>query len=155
MKFEEAFNGVKRVFLDTAPVIYYVEQNAYFLSIANRIFEELIEKETVIAVASPVTVAECLVAPIRDDWAQQKQEFIGFLIENSRILLEIIDHKTGQQAAKFRANYNLTLTDALQVAVALQANCDALLTNDVIFKRVTDIPIIILSELELSDTTSL
>ena len=46
MKFEEAFNGVKRVFLDTAPVIYYVEQNAYFLSIANRIFEELIEKET-------------------------------------------------------------------------------------------------------------
>jgi len=32
MKFEKAFNGVKRVFLDTAPVIYYVERNAYFLS---------------------------------------------------------------------------------------------------------------------------
>ncbi len=155
MKFEKAFNGVKRVFLDTAPVIYYVERNVYFLNIANRIFDGLIEKGTLMAVASPVTVAECLVAPIRDDWVQRRQNFIGFLTENSSILLEIIDDKTGQEAAIFRAKYNLTLPDALQVAVALQANCDALLTNDVIFKRVTEIPIIILGELEQSDSTLL
>jgi len=153
MKIEKAFDGVKRVFLDTAPVIYYVEQNSYFLTIANRIFDGLIEKETLMAVASPVTVAECLVAPIRNDCTKRQQDFIGFLTENSNILLEIIDDKTGQEAAKIRAKYNLTLSDALQVAVALQANCDALLTNDVIFKRVTEIPIIILGELELFHTT--
>ncbi len=45
--------------------------------------------------------------------------------------------------------YNLKLPDALQIAVALQANCDALLTNDLVLKRVTELPIIVLSELEL------
>ncbi len=151
MKIEKAFDGVKRVFLDTAPVIYYVEQNAHFLTIANHIFDVLIEKGTLIAVASPVTVAECLVAPIRNNCVQRQQDFISFLTENRSILLEIIDDQIGQEAAKFRAKYNLTLPDALQVAVALQANCDALLTNDVIFKRVTEISIIILGELELSN----
>jgi predicted nucleic acid-binding protein len=153
MKIEEAFDGVKCVFLDTAPVIYYVEQNIYFLTVANHIFDDLIEKGTLIAVASPVTVAECLVAPIRNACAQGQQDFRVFLTENSSILLETIDDKTAEEAAKLRAKYNLTLSDALQVAVALQANCDAFLTNDVIFKRVTEIPIIILCELEESNST--
>ncbi|OQY53249.1 MAG: VapC toxin family PIN domain ribonuclease [Candidatus Parabeggiatoa sp. nov. 2] len=148
MKIKEAFDGVNRVFLDTAPVIYSIEKNPHYLAIANYIFDELIEKQTLLAVTSPVTLAECLVVPIRDDQTQLQQDFIEFLTENSNILLEIIDKQIGKEAAKFRAQYNLTLSDALQVAVALQANCDALLTNDIVFKRVTELPIIVLGELE-------
>jgi predicted nucleic acid-binding protein len=47
-----------------------------------------------------------------------------------------------------RARYNLTLTDAFQLAVAIQTECDAFLTNDIDLKRVTEIPIIVLSEVE-------
>jgi len=58
-------------------------------------------------------------------------------------LEKAFDGNTGQEAAKFRAQYNLTLSDALQLAVALQSNCDALLTNDIVFKRVNELRIII------------
>jgi predicted nucleic acid-binding protein len=40
--------------------------------------------------------------------------------------------------------------DALQVAVALSANCDAFLTNDIALKKITEIDMIILKETELS-----
>jgi len=134
MKIEKAFDGVELVFLDTAPVIYYVEKNPHYFAVAKSVFD-LIENEARLAVASPVTLAECLVAPIRNDFTQRQQEFVDFLTEGNNVSLEIIDEDTGIEAAKFRAQYNLTLSDALQVAVALQANCDALLTNDVVFKR--------------------
>ncbi|MCK5521910.1 MAG: PIN domain-containing protein [Thiomargarita sp.] len=153
MKIEDAFENVEIVFLDTAPVIYYVEENPNYFAIVKSIFDDLIEKKTRLAVTSPVTLAECLVVPLRNGIVQRQQDFIDFLKDESKISLEIIDEETGEQAAIFRAKYNLKLPDALQVAVALQANCDAFLTNDVIFKRVTEIPIIILGELELSNST--
>jgi len=99
MKIENAFDGVNSVFLDTAPVIYYLEQNPHYLAIANRIFDDLIENGIVSAVGSPVTVAECFrgksfraaktfaseVAPIRDGLVQRQQDFVNFLLENSNI----------------------------------------------------------------------
>ena len=53
------------------------------------------------------------------------------------------------RAAKIRAVHNLRLPDAFQVSTALAANCDAILTNDSDYNRVTEIPILVLSELEI------
>jgi len=47
-----------------------------------------------------------------------------------------------------RAQYSLTLLDALQIAAALSAGCEALLTNDVRLQRVTELRVIVLAELE-------
>lgn len=52
------------------------------------------------------------------------------------------------KAADLRARYNLTLTDAFQLAIAIQAECDAFLTNDSDLKRVKEIPVLVLSEAE-------
>jgi predicted nucleic acid-binding protein len=154
MKIEKAFDGVNRVFLDTAPVIYYVEKNPHYLVIANSIFCDLIENGTLLATASPVTLAECLVVPIRDQLTNLQQDFIDFLTDNSNVSFKKIDLKTGKEAAKFRSKYNLRLPDALQLAVALQDNCDAFLTNDTVFKRVNELRIIVLDEL-IADKSSL
>ncbi len=59
-----------------------------------------------------------------------------------------IDEITADKAADLRARYNLTLTDEFQLAIAIQAECDAFLTNDADLKRVTEIPIVVLSETE-------
>jgi hypothetical protein len=40
-------------------------------------------------------------------------------------------------------------TDAFQVAAALNAGCDAILTNDVGLRRVTELPILIVGDLEI------
>jgi predicted nucleic acid-binding protein len=53
-----------------------------------------------------------------------------------------------RSTAEVRAKYNLKLPDALQVAIALEASCEALLTNDAQLKRVTELRILVIDELE-------
>jgi predicted nucleic acid-binding protein len=47
-----------------------------------------------------------------------------------------------------RAKYNLKLPDAFQIAVALAANCNCFFTNDVTFRRVKEIKILVLDDFE-------
>lgn len=60
-----------------------------------------------------------------------------------------IDIETATSAADLGARYNLRTPDALQVATALAAGCDAFLTNDSAFQRVSEIRILVLDHLEL------
>ena len=53
------------------------------------------------------------------------------------------------EAARLRAAYNLRTADAIQIATALHFGCDAFLTNDVKLKRVTELRVIVVSELEI------
>ena len=62
MKLQTAFQNVSRVFLDTAPVIYYVEKNPKYFDVVNRIFEGIDAGEWE-AITTPVTLAESLVVP--------------------------------------------------------------------------------------------
>jgi predicted nucleic acid-binding protein len=54
-----------------------------------------------------------------------------------------------ERAADLRARYRLLTPDALQIAVALEAGCEAFLTNDLMLKRVTELRVLVLDELEL------
>ncbi len=70
------------------------------------------------AVGSPVTLAECLVMPIRLGQAQTQQDFIDLLTNTDGISFIPIADSVSQKAAEIRVRYNLKLPDALQVAVA-------------------------------------
>jgi predicted nucleic acid-binding protein len=76
-----------------------------------------------------------------------QQEFIDTLTTGSHTYFAVIDRQTGEQAAKFRACYNLGLADALQFSVALEAGCDAFLTNDMALKRVMELNVITLNDI--------
>jgi predicted nucleic acid-binding protein len=43
----------------------------------------------------------------------------------------------------------ISLPDALQISVALSAGCDAFLTNDVKLKRLTELRVLAIDELEI------
>ena len=62
--------------------------------------------------------------------------FIYLIVDGENINFVLIDEDIGNLAAQMRARYNLSLTDALQIATAIQSNCDAFLTNDLQLKRV-------------------
>ena len=65
---------ITHIFLDTAPLIYYVEENPSYFSIVETIFDH-IDDGSVIAVTSPVTLAECLVGVYRSGLFQYKEDF--------------------------------------------------------------------------------
>ncbi len=64
MKLRDSLQGVTRLFLDSASVIYYIEENTRYLSIVEPIFER-IDNSLLTAVTSPVTLSESLVIPYR------------------------------------------------------------------------------------------
>jgi hypothetical protein len=73
MKIEEALRGVNRLFLDTAPVVYFVEQNPELIARVEPIFARL--DLDIIGVVSAVTLAECLVFPIKRGFTDLEKAF--------------------------------------------------------------------------------
>ena len=147
MNISEHLQGVRQLFLDTAPVVYYVEKNPQYLDRVRAVFTQ-IDNGTLTAVTSQVTLAECLVGPIRLGLEPLQQDFADLVTSGSGTRLVPIDEAVAHRAADLRARYNLSLTDAFQVAVALAAGCEALLTNDDAIKRVSELRVIVLDEVE-------
>jgi predicted nucleic acid-binding protein len=147
MKIEAALESVSRIYLDTAPVIYLVERHPQFFDQVSAVLHRVDEGQLTV-VASPVTLAECLVGAYRMNQTQAVIDFIDCLTQEKTNFVEI-SAEIGDRAAQLRVKYNLALIDALQIATALVAGCEAFLTNDLQLKRVTELKIIVVSELEI------
>jgi predicted nucleic acid-binding protein len=86
--------------------------------------------------------------PYRNNQVELQQIFSDLIVNGTNVLFASIDREMGRRAAELRARYNLSLTDAFQIAVALQSGCDAFLTNDMTLKRVSELSVIVLEEME-------
>lgn len=147
IKVETALQGVTKLFLDTAPVIYFVEANPNYLQVVESIFEKI--EDGLAAITSPVTLAECLVIPYRLGLTQLQQDFTDLIVNTDNISFTSIDDVIAKSAADIRARSNLSLPDALQISVAIRSGCDAFLTNDVKLKRLTELQVVAIDELEI------
>jgi len=139
----QQLDTVQRLFLDTAPIIYYVEKHPRYFPVVRPVFDRM-DAGTLVGVASPITLAECLVHPYRMGHADAVEMFSMLLIR--RMDFVAIEAAIASQAAELRARHNLSLPDALQCAVATHAGCDAFLTNDIALKRVTELSVVVLDD---------
>lgn len=147
MKLSVRLKNVRRIFLDTGPVIYFVEKNPIYLAKVRPVFTR-IDSGGLTAVTSPITLSECLVHPYRLQQAEGIAKFRDLIVNGGNVNFVLLDDAIADKAAELRAQHNLTLPDALQAATALQAGCSAFLTNDPILKRVAGIDVIVLDEVE-------
>jgi len=145
MTLADALATTELLFLDTAPVIYYVEEHPHYLPVVETVFERADAGE-VTFVTSPVTLAECLVLPLRHGRHEFVQAFTEIVIGGAHTRLQLIDYSIARQAASLRAQYNLSLLGAFQASVALAASCDAFLTNDPALRRVTSLRVLVLDD---------
>jgi predicted nucleic acid-binding protein len=145
MSIVDTLQGVRCLFLDTAPVIYHVEGVATYQPVTDVIFQE-IGRGTVEAITSSVTLAECLVYPYKRGDMALAQRFRNVITAGVHTCYVGID-MAAEKAAELRARYNLSLTDAFQVAAALSSNCEAFLTNENGIKRVTALKVLVLDDL--------
>lgn len=146
MQVDHWLKTVKRLFLDTAPVIYYVEEHPHYIALVDKVFDR-VDRGLIKAITSSVTLAECLVVPYRTSNVSLQQAFLNALTQSRHTSFAVIDQKVGERAARLRARYSLRLADALQFAVALNSGCDTFLTNDNDLKRVIELKVIVLKEL--------
>ena len=77
-------------------------------------------------------------------------EYRAMLLNTQSILTIPMNSIVAERAAELRAKYGLKTPDALHVATALETGSQAFLTNDLALKRVTEIQVLVLDELEVS-----
>lgn len=148
MTIDDAFHSVKRLYIDTAPFIYYVETHPSYVDRMDVIIGRL-EPQRIRSFCSVITLAEVLTTPLREGNQALVEQYKSILLNSREFRVSPVDNIIAQTAASLRARYNLRLPDALQVATAIISGCDAFLTNDLGLKRVTEIKVIVLDELTL------
>ena len=93
-----------------------------------------------------MTFAEILTKPFADKSFPLADE-IKFTLESfSSFSVASIDEKLAETAALFRARYTIRLPEALQLAVAIQAEATLFLTNDKRVKRLDAVQVLVLSD---------
>ena len=92
---------------------------------------------------------EVLTLPKRVGNRSLEREYSELLLNSRNFSLVDVNPEIAENAAELRARYNLRTPDALQIASAIVTGCQAFITNDTVFKRVNELSILVLSELEL------
>ena len=146
MTVDESLQGVIRLSLDTAPIIYFVEANPAYVDVCRAVFRR-VSDGSITAHTSAVTLTETLVLPLRTQNTVLEAEYRDLLLNTNGVVILPVDAAVAERAADLRARYNLKTPDALQVATAVAAGCEALLTNDAGLRRVAEVRMLVLSEL--------
>ncbi|MES9901863.1 MAG: PIN domain-containing protein [Sedimenticola sp.] len=129
-----------RVTIDTAPIIYLLEDNPAFLKQFLPLFER-VDAGEIHAVISVVTLAEVLAGPLKNGNEIIADRYYRVLTNSVNWRVQEMDSELSFVAARIRARYGLKLPDAIQVATAIHSGSVALVTHDRDFSAVDEIPI--------------
>lgn len=146
MNLLNALKNIGHLYMDTAPLIYYVEEHPTYIKRMDKIIEE-IQKKPITVTCSVLTLTEILPVPLKAGNSQLIQDYRDILLYSKEFRMMNISEQIAGTAAQLRATYNLKTPDALHLATAIETRCGAFLTNDKTLKRVMGVQILVLDEL--------
>jgi predicted nucleic acid-binding protein len=149
MKIDELLADTKRLYIDTAPLIYYIEEHPTYVAQMDAI-TAAIDGGEVAAYSSVITLTEVLTRPVKLGNSQLEEQYRHILLHSGAYHLIPVSTRIADNAARLRARYNLRTADALHVASAMDASCTTFLTNDHGIQRITDLSVVLLSGLDLT-----
>lgn len=142
----EKFTG-KIIFLDTAPLIYFIEGHSQYQQKLKQLF--LLNDEGHFKfLSSVITLLEVLVKPLKEGQNKTVEQYKKILTNAEGIDIFEITIPVTIKAAELRAKYNIHTPDALQIATAIERQADFFLTNDLRLKQVVEIKLVTISELQ-------
>lgn len=148
MNIISALQSTKRIYIDTAPFIYFVERHTDYFAKMFRIVG-LIESAPLQAFTSVITITEIIVQPLKVGNTDLAQEYHDVFVSSNQFSLVSVTEDIAITAGAIRARYSLRTPDAIHVATAIATDCDTILTNDAAMKCVTDLNVVYMDDLEL------
>jgi predicted nucleic acid-binding protein len=115
--------------IDTAPLMYYVENHPAYADRVHPIFAAA-ERNELRFVTSSLTLTEVLVHPIRQGRDDLIRAYHEILVEDPNLKTLPLTNQIAEQAARLRAAYRLKTPDAIQLATAIVGGASWFLTND-------------------------
>ena len=139
----------KKVFVDTAPFIYFIEKDdnnpQYYEKVKNFLRDGYDNDKKF--VSSVITMEEYFVFPYRNQ-EYSLIDMFNRLVETTNMEIVEINQEIAKKAAQIRADYKgFKAMDALQLAVACLSACDLFLTNDKQLKQFKEIECVTVEEL--------
>lgn len=119
----------KRIGLDTAPIIYFIEGHPRYVEML-RPFFQAVDRGECSAVTSIITLLEVLVHPIRHGDRKLAQRYRELLLGSEGLTTILLSQKIAEEAARLRAFQNIRVADSIQMATAIRKKASFFLTND-------------------------
>lgn len=149
MKITDALSSIDLLCVETAPFIYYTENRPVYAAKMNAIFQHMNQGQFEI-LCSVITLSETLNKPIEANDQMLISAYNSLFDNTYGITLIPVNKNIARKAAELRAKYRLKTPDAIHIATALETRCQAFLTNDMGLKRVIEIQVLVLDELEIN-----
>lgn len=111
----------KSVFIDTAPLIYFIEGHSRYQAPLKELFS-FADNSELAFITSTITLIEVLVKPYMADRADIAMQYQQLLLNSPGIELYDVNSTIAIKAAKLRAEYQLKTPDAIQLATAIENN---------------------------------
>ncbi len=137
----------KIVFLDSAPLIYFIEGHSKYQEILYKLFD-FNDKGGFSFITSSITILEVLVKPLREGKAAIAKQYRDILTKAPGIEILDVTPVIAEIAAQLRAKYNLKTPDAIQLATSIDGEAGFFLTNDSRLKSINEINVVMIDELE-------
>jgi predicted nucleic acid-binding protein len=135
----------RRIGIDTAPLIYHLEGDDKYLSVTTALFTWL-QGRAVSAVTATLTLAELLVQPYRMNDPARVSTALAATVLFGHLEWEPLTLVIADRAAQLRVNHGLRTPDAIQLATALVAGATGFVTNDLSFRRIKEIDVLVLDD---------
>lgn len=146
MRLAERLVTVRSIFIDTAPIIYYIEAHPQFGPLAQEVVVAF-QSGSLQAFTSVLTLLEVLPKPIAKGEDALSKKFSDFLKYGKNFTLVEISTNIAELAGELRGKYSfLKAIDAIQLATAITIKSDIFLTNDIKLKQFREIEVVILKD---------
>jgi predicted nucleic acid-binding protein len=132
--------------LDTAPLIYFIEENPNYLDVTDAFFQAMFDGEFSV-ITSVLTITEVLVYPLRQGNPALAQQYREILFNSQDLTAIEVFPDIAENAAQLRADYNLRTPDAIQMATAIGAGASFFLTNDARLPSLPALSVLVLDTL--------
>ena len=136
----------KTLFLDSAPLIYFIDGHSVYQSILAELFKAN-DAGKVMFITSTITLLEVLVLPMRSGREDIAGQYQKLLTESNNIEIIELTKSVAITAARLRAKYNLKTPDSIQLATAIEYKTDFFLTNDLKLKNIERANVLTLQDL--------
>ena len=136
-----------RLYLGTNVYIYAQEQVKPFAAQLAALFAE-VDAGRLHAVASELTLGECLVKPLLDGDVELVDIYKRVLVTSEALTVAPMSRSIVIRAAELRSEHRLRFPDAIHLATALAERCATFITNDRRLPDGGDLAMLVLGELQ-------
>ena len=143
--FEKQLLKAKFIGIDTSCFIYLFEQNPQFEPLCRLLFN-LAGNNKISLITSVISLTEVLVKPKQKNDQEMASNYQSIFLETPNLRVCQLDFSSACLAAQLKANYNLGLADASQIAICQQNGAKIFVSNDIKLKKVKEIKVLILKD---------